>query len=116
MNWKIKLLKFIRFGWVILCLFVLCISFYYSSDDPKNDIEIFLIWSMVALSFPSGFVVALVFTFLIILLGDSPNTMLDSAYLFIFVTWFAYFVVGYLQWFILVPKLVKWIKKKWISS
>ena len=106
------MLKIIKIVWIILCVLVLFISFYYFDDDPKNDIDIFLILSMLFLSFPSGYVAAAVLKLIAILWvkiwGEPPS----NSYLLIIIIWLPYFIVGYIQWFVLTPKLVKWIKKR----
>lgn len=106
------LLKIIKGIWIVICFIVLFVSFYYFSPEPKNDIGIFLIWSMLVLAFPMGFVVAAVFSLIAFMLADMAGITWGSSYLFIFIVWFGFFAAGYLQWFVLVPKLVLWIKSK----
>lgn len=106
------MLKFIKIVWIIICILVLFTSFYYFDDDPKNDIDIFLIWSMLVLSFPSGYVVAGIFTSIAILLVEFEDITLSTSYFLIFINWLAYFIAGYFQWFVWVPKLIKWGKDK----
>lgn len=106
------LLKIVKGIWIITCVAVLLVSFYYFSPDPKNDIEIFLIWSMIFLSFPIGYVVAVFFNLVAIFLIKFSGVTLSNSYLSIFIVWFTFFAAGYVQWFVLAPKLVQWIKNK----
>jgi len=106
------LLKIVKGIWIITCVAVLCVSLYYFSPDPKNDIEIFLIWSMIFLTFPIGYVVAVSFNLIAIFLMKFAGVTLQGSYLLILVNWSASFIAGYFQWFVWVPKLVKWVKNK----
>ena len=106
------LLKIIKGVWLFTCVAVLFVSLYYFSPGPKNDIEVFLIWSMIFLTFPIGYVVTAIFTLIAILLVEIADVTLQTSYLLILINWLAFFIAGYLQWFVWVPKLVKWIKNK----
>ena len=110
------LLKIIKGTWVIACVAVLCVSLYYFRPGPKNDIEVFLIWSMIFLTFPTGYVVAVSFNLIAIFLMKFAGVTLQSSYFLILVNWSASFIAGYFQWFVLAPKLVEWIKNKKMKS
>ena len=95
----------IKVLWLIACVSVLVLTLLY--HGPKwRDAVIAEVILMTTLSFPIGYVVAyLTFGTLI---GGNKATELQE----ILSYWSVLFVVGYLQWFVLVPALVRWLRKK----
>jgi len=68
---------------------------------------------MVALTFPSGFLLASTIGSIGYLLDTYMGLTLPSNEIMLFPLWFAFVVFGYCQWFILVPKLwSKWLGKE----
>jgi hypothetical protein len=62
---------------------------------------------MSAISFPSGMIAATASEFLFPELGvlSRQNTVV--------IIWLSMVIAGALQWFIVVPAVCKWLKKKW---
>ena len=70
------------------------------------------IWFMIFLSFPVGFVVAFVFGLLISTVGaaaDIPYVPFWHELPF----WLAAVAAGYLQWFVLLPALMRFVLRAW---
>jgi len=96
------LMKIIKALWVGATVFVLVVTLYAFDGKPNSDIWIFLTWFMLILSFPAALVVSLVH----MALGVGFSITIKTSYLSLAIEWAAYFVLGYLQWFKLVPYLI----------
>ena len=96
---------FVKSLWVGASLFVLVVT--TSSYDGKSysDIWIFLTWLMLILSFPAGLAVSAAHY----ALGVFFSTTVETSYLSLALEWLVYFVLGYLQWFVVLP----WLWRKW---
>lgn len=97
--------------WVTLAVVVLLVTLYGFDGKPNSDIEVFLVWSMLALAFPSSLLVAGVLAGISIAAERFFSTVIPTSYWWIGITWLCFFVVGYLQWFVLLP----WLWRKWKS-
>ena len=89
-------MKVLKALWIGATVFVLAVTLYAFDGKPNSDIWIFLTWLMLILSFPAGLVGSLVYS----VLG------VNFSYLSLALMWAGYFVLGYLQWFKLVPYLI----------
>lgn len=99
-------IKIMKVVWVGFTLLILLVTLYAFDDKPNSDIDIFLSWSMLVLSFPAGLIFALLFTGISILLGKYFSMVIYTTYLYLGLSWLILFVLGYLQWFKLMPYLV----------
>lgn len=106
------LVKVLKIGWVICSLLALVVTLTRYAPGPASDIGIFLIYSMLFLAFPVSLLVAGLFALLALIqeqLGVPLLDLIGSNYLGLSVMWLAFFVAGYLQWFVLAP----WLLRKW---
>lgn len=92
--------------WVGGSLFVLFVTLFFYDGKPLSDIWIFLTRLMVILSFPAGLAVSIMHY----ALGAVFSITVETSYLSLALEWFMYFVLGYIQWFVLLPWL--WRKGK----
>ena len=95
----------VRALWIAASLFVLVVTIYFYDGKPLSDIWIFLTWLMLILSFPAGLVVSVAHY----ALGSTFSITVETSYLSLALEWLVYFVLGYLQWFVLLP----WLWRKW---
>lgn len=99
-----------RGGWIGLCLVVIVFASAIASSiqpDAHKAAEIFFAYAMLTLSFPIGFLGPFFVSGLDYLL----NLEMLGFYGSNFVAWLVFFVLGYLQWF----KLLPWLIAKWRS-
>jgi hypothetical protein len=96
------IVKIIKALWIGAAVFVLFITLYGFDGKPNSDIETLLGWYMLALSFPSGLLVSLVF----VVLYDGLSITVETSYLEVVLVWIGFFALGYLQWFKLLPYLI----------
>jgi hypothetical protein len=90
--------------WIGVCLAVLGITSYGSGRPENRDNILVLTWAMFVLAFPSSFLFVLVYARLGRMMPDKPAL---AGYVTFFVTWLGFFFLGYLQWFVLVPSLIR---------
>lgn len=98
--------------WLLLCLIVL-LWWYYTyglaeiSDTLKNESQIYLIILMCILTFPIGFIWIYLLSLILYIAQDyicmQGTKIIDS----IIFGWLGFLVLGYLQWFLIVPSIVK---------
>ena len=101
-------MKIIKMLWIASALFVLFVTLYAFDGKPNSDIGILLAWSMLFLSFPAGLIISLIY----VALYDFLSITLSTTYLNLVLDWTGCFVLGYLQWFKLLPFLIeKWRSK-----
>ena len=95
-------IKVIQALWVGAAVSVLLATLYSYDGKDLSDVWVFLTWLMLILSFPAGAVISLVH----FAIGEVFATTIKTSYLSLGFEWASYFVLGYLQWFRLVPYLV----------
>ncbi len=98
--------------WLLLNIMVFIYGTYLRQIDP--DGAIVFIYLMYIISFPLGLVIPFVFACIDKCIGYNINTHYDSFPILIdiIIPWILFFIAGYLQWFILIPKIKKWWTKK----
>lgn len=102
---SLRIQQIARIAWLIVAVACLVFAQYVLSldypDAPKAA-DTILLFAMLALTFPAGYVaVGLAFVYSSLLLPDRGVNPMDLAIL-----WSAFFAIGYLQWFKLVPYLI----------
>jgi hypothetical protein len=105
--------NFARAGWITLSflvmVFVLSLSSTPQPESP-NDLSVVLIYSMLTLSFPLGLVVSLLMggvAYWAHLANWQFHQSIQGPWISITIVWLAFFIVGYIQWFKLIPYLIK---------
>lgn len=97
------IIKILKTMWICIALFVLFVTLYGFDSKPNSDIGVILAWSMLFLSFPAGLIVPLIY----VALYEFFYIWFSTTYLSLMLDWTGFFVAGYLQWFKLVPYLLK---------
>lgn len=104
--------KVLKALWILCCGFVLGLTLYRYVPNSGSDIGIFLIYGMLFLAFPASLLVAAMFALLAMLqerLGVPLLDVIENNYGGFCLMWLIFFLVGYWQWFVLVP----WLWRKW---
>lgn len=105
--------KALKIVWVLCSVAVLAVTLARYIPGPASDIGVFLAYGMLFLAFPVSLLVAGLFALLALLqeqLGVPLLDLIGSNYVGFSVMWLAFFVAGYVQWFVLLPWL--WRKRK----
>jgi len=99
--------KIFKGVWVFLCVLVFCVTITHYDGTPNSDVEIFLMYSMLVFSFPSGFIFVLLLSCVNWLFYHFFNIVIKTSYAELTVNWIGFFVLGYFQWFIAIPYLLR---------
>jgi hypothetical protein len=95
--------------WLLACVSVLADTLIHSGPEHRDGgVALFL--TMLGLSFPSGWLSLVMLKLLEMLkiFDISKATELQT----ILIAWITLFILGYLQWFVLVPAIVRWWRQK----
>lgn len=95
------LIKIAKALWIGAAVFLLFVTLYGFDGKPNSDIGIILAWYGLFLSFPAGLLVSLMHA----VLYDGFSITVETSYLSLVLDWLGFFVLGYLQWFKLLPYL-----------
>lgn len=109
-----KILRIILLAaWVAFCIQAIT-SYFLHASETNSEIEILFSLKMLVLTAPLGYVFGLIVSFLYALSGelgiDVHSFYYHSGY--ILISWISMMVAGYIQWFVLIPKLIKWFDKR----
>ena len=116
-NEKLSLRGLVKILWVLCCVVVL-VWWYYAfglktglSAMLKAESQIYLIIWMVILTFPVGLI--WVYLMALVLYGlETLGVNQEALSSDVLILWAGFVILGYLQWFKLVPFLIgKWRKK-----
>ena len=101
----------INFLWFFLNIAILVYGIYLRQIAP--DGAIVFIYLMYFVSFPLGFAVPFVFVCMDKCVGYDINIHYSSFPIMIdiLIPWVLFLIAGYLQWFILIPKIKKYWKR-----
>jgi hypothetical protein len=99
----------IRAVWLSACGALLWFVLATWSPGPNSDAATLYYWGMLALTFPGGLLVIGLVTSLLVVLTHPP--LIPDAAAFV-VVWVGLVVVGYWQWFVLMPRVVR----RWTRS
>jgi hypothetical protein len=100
-----------RWSWVTLSLIILGFAIYLGSTDGTEGLkaaDTTLIVAMFILAFPASLVGLLAVVAYSIVQSTARESVLGD----LFVYWIAFSAVGYLQWFVGVPKLVRVLARR----
>lgn len=95
--------KIIKLSWIVITFLILGVTLYGFDGKPNSDIADLLVWSMLVLSFPAGLLVSLVY----VALDNLFSIWFYTSYLTLTIDWLGFFALGYIQWFLFVPYLIK---------
>lgn len=102
-------LRRIKWLWLLIALFTLVFTLLlsYQTAALANDVDAVLVYSLLVLGFPASFMVPY-----LIFWTDLPALFINS-YLLIGSIWALLTLTGYVQWFVVLPKLRGWIALKY---
>ncbi len=98
----------LKTAWLVACAAVFVAFLIWKHNGKAQD---YLSWTMLVLSFPLGLLATpfiVVTGFLAQMISPLGSLIHDNEYLMV---WFWLFVFGYVQWFWLLPLVVRLIKR-----
>lgn len=108
--------RWLRLAWVLLACAVLAASLLLYDGRPNSDADVLLGYAMLTLSFPIGAALAAGIGILGRVLFETMGYVFTTSYASMVVVWLVFFVAGYLQWFVFVPKLLGWLHARRTSA
>jgi hypothetical protein len=103
--------KWAKRTWVSLSVLVLIIAIAGYDGRPNSDAEEVLLWFMLVLSFPASLLYSVAFAGVAILLHRHTQVTIPASHWSMGVAWVALFALGYLQWFVVVPRAIRKLRK-----
>ena len=95
--------------WIVLSFYVLFMGLY-PFGGKNTDVYVFLLYAMLLLTFPIGYLSWFIFLHI----SDLVNLLWDGVTFtgpYFLIVWLVFFLPGFWQWFILVPYVSRKIKK-----
>jgi hypothetical protein len=102
----------LRWLWTLCAFLVLLVTLVAYDGTPNSDAEILLGYAMLALSFPSGLIIAIAYGLLGRVIYAVSGHVFTTSYASIIVVWLIFSIAGYLQWFVLLPLLWRRLKAR----
>ena len=96
----------LKFAWLLLSGAVLAVTLALYNPTTGSDADLILVYGMLVLAFPSAFLVAGMIAFAsyaIDTLHLQSLSGLSYGRLSITLTWIVMVIVGYVQWFLVLP-------------
>ena len=94
--------------WFALMVALLGVVIYFYEMDPTGDTDILLFYGLMVFNFPLGITPVLIVN----VISKTMAWQLETSLLTIIVEWAVVGLFGYFQWFVLLPRLIAWFKKK----
>ncbi len=101
--------RMLKLTWVLGSLFSLLVTLIAYDGRSSSDADLLLGYAMFTLSFPLSMVFAAFLSALGQIIYATTDHVFMVSYTSIVLTWLAFFIVGYVQWFVLLP----WLWCKW---
>lgn len=99
--------------WFLLVIFIYGWTELTAIQNKNFEASIAFIIYMCILTFPIGLVVPVFWMLIALLLsGTKIGVILENGHLTNFLLWISFVVLGYWQWFILLPKVIQKIRSK----
>jgi uncharacterized membrane protein YedE/YeeE len=101
--------------WVSLALVCLILALILFHDFPINEgrpndgVESVLGYFMLVLCFPSGWISLALIKLVQTIASATTGKVIPTSYAWLTVEWLVFLVTGYVQWFVLLP----WLLRKW---
>jgi len=107
----------LKWMWVLGAVLVLLMTLVVYDGAPNSDADLLLGYGMLTLAFPLGLALAVTLGFLGQIVYAMTGCVVTTSYASIIVTWCVFFVTGYVQWFVLIPRLrSKWGAESWFLT
>lgn len=101
----IDVYRIIKYLWLLCAVIVLLVVLYNYDGAPNSDVDVFLAYGMLAISFPVGLLITVLASGMGYLAYVRYGYVIPVSYWSISITWFCFVSAGYWQWFVLVPGL-----------
>ena len=101
----------LRIVWIVVAFLILVATLWLYDGTPNCDCEVLLAYGMLVLSFPAVIIVGMIVGYVGRVVYELWGYYATTSYISLTVEWVFLFILGYWQWFIFVPWLVRRLKK-----
>ncbi|CAA0123335.1 Uncharacterised protein [BD1-7 clade bacterium] len=98
--------------WLSICIGLLIFAYI---QREIHDMPVAFTWLLMLVSAPIGFVIGPVVGVVTANISDLFNIPYQP-FFSLLPSWFIVVAVGYLQWFIAIPRFIKWCRSKWSGT
>jgi hypothetical protein len=102
----------VKWGWIVLSVLLLLITLALFDGSPKSDVEILLGYGLLVLTFPIGLLLSIAEGFVGRAVFNLLGLTATTTYMSLVTTWLVYTVAGYVQWFVLLPWVIRRLRAK----
>jgi hypothetical protein len=101
----------IKLAWLVLALLITVPLVVTYNPTTNRDNDILLVYALLTLTFPSGFAVAALYGVIGYTLERLFSTELPVGRLAMIVDTVVFLSAGYLQWFVILPAVGRFLKR-----
>lgn len=108
MNKKKQIINIIKIFWLLICF---CIGLvFFNTGQFTGEYAVTFIVMMSIVTFPIGFLAIYLLRAMVWIFSTALNHDMTGSYDFSISLWILMTVLGYFQWFYLIPKIIAQIK------
>lgn len=110
-------MKLVKTLWLLVCVGFLLLGIHFADGSASSHADEVTLLAMVVLAGPSSFAVPVLYggiawaAYRIFSVVIAPTGIWYDVHLI--VVWSAMVALGYWQWFIAVPRLARWVRRRW---
>ena len=100
----------VKITWLVLWAVALVATLWAASYESQRDIDLIVAWVMIVVCFPISLVGVIITSGISYLCHETFHFVGYEKSIGIIITWLTFFSLGWLQWFVLVPRILKKIR------
>ena len=100
----------VKIVWSVLWAVVLISTLWAASYESQRDIDLIVTWLMIVVCFPISLVGVIITSGISYLCHEIFHFAAYEKSIGIIITWITFFSLGWLQWFVLVPRVFRKIR------
>ena len=100
-------MRYAKYTWVAINISILLTTLYVFDGKPNSSAEMLLTWGSTTLAFPISLAGALIISTVSYISYQELEVIATASYKSLMLLWLFYFILGYWQWFVIVPMLYR---------
>jgi hypothetical protein len=100
----------VKIVWSVLWCTALVATLWAKNYESQRDIDLILTWLMIVVTFPSSLLGILIVSGISYMWHEFFHFAAYAGGIGIIITWLIFFSLGWLQWFVLVPRIFRKIR------
>jgi hypothetical protein len=95
----------LKIGWIVICAVALATALWTVDEEANRDVDILLTWAMIVLCFPSSLLTVVIVSGASYVWYQLLHSVGYNKHLEMIGSWLIFFTLGYIQWFIALPRI-----------